>query len=222
LRFIHKIRRFSEDIDFSLSANAKNYDFNDMARRVQQEFRLAGYDLEIKSDSERTVHKAFLKFSGILYETGLSKLKSQKILIKVEVDSNPPKGGIEESTTYDSTFTFYMLHYGLKSLFAGKVNALLCREYTKGRDWYDLMWYLTKFKGIEPNYIMLNNGMAQACKESIQITRENWKEEIKKVVKTLDWAKVKDDVARFLEDQTDLELLNLETFTNLLGREDWK
>jgi len=216
LRFIYKIRRFSEDIDFSLSAKAKGYDFNDMVRHVQQEFRLAGYDLEIKSNSEQTVHKAFLKFSGILYETGLSKLKSQKIMIKVEIDSNPPKGGIEENTTYNSTFTFYMLHYSLESLFAGKVNALLCREYTKGRDWYDLMWYLTKFKGIEPNYIMLNNGMAQARKETILMNRENWKEEIKKVVTALDWAKVKNDVGRFLEDQTDLELLTPQVFTKLL------
>lgn len=216
LRFIYKIRRFSEDIDFSLSARAKDYDFNDMARRIQQEFKLAGYDLEVKFRSERTVHNALLKFSGILYETGLSPLKGQKIIIKAEIDSNPPQGGIEDTTVYNSTFMFYMLHYDLKSLFAGKVHALLCREYAKGRDWYDLMWYLTKFKGIEPNYIMLNNAMAQTFKKPVQIIQENWKAEIKKVVKTLDWVKVRNDVGRFLEDPTELELLTSETFINLL------
>lgn len=216
MRFIYKIRRFSENINFSLSSKAKDYDFNDMARHIQQEFKLAGYGLEVKVKSERTVYNALLKFPGILYETGLSPLKDQKILIKVEIDSNPPQGGIEEATVYNSTFMFYMLHYDLKSLFAGKVHALLCREYTKGRDWYDLMWYLSKFKGLEPNYIKLNNAMAQTFKKPVQFTQENWKTEIKKVVKTLDWTKVRNDVERFLEDPGDIELLTSETFINLL------
>jgi hypothetical protein len=79
------------------------------------------------------------------------------------------------------------------------------------------MWYLSKFKGIEPNFIMLNNAMAQTSKDPVQLTQDNWKAEINKVVKTLDWAKVKNDVGRFLEDSTDLRLLTPETFTNLLG-----
>jgi predicted nucleotidyltransferase component of viral defense system len=218
LRFLYKIRRFSEDLDFSLSARAKDYDFSDMLKDIQQEFKLAGYSLEIKYSHERNVHNAFLKFSGLLFETGLSPLKDEKIAIRVEMDTNPPQGGIETNTLYNSTFMFYMLHYDLASLFAGKVHALLCREYTKGRDWYDLMWYLTKFKEIEPNYIMLNNAMAQTCKNPIQITQENWKTEIKKIVETLDWVKVRDDVARFLEDSSELKLLELETFKNLFNK----
>ncbi|MFZ2356453.1 MAG: nucleotidyl transferase AbiEii/AbiGii toxin family protein [Candidatus Omnitrophota bacterium] len=219
LRFVHKIRRFSEDIDFSLSAKAKNYDFDEMIKGILYEFKLAGYDIDIKYSSERTVHSALLKFSGILFEAGLSPLKSQEIAIKMEVDSNPPKGGKEESSVYNGLFTFSMLHYDLASLLAGKVHALLCREYTKGKDWYDLMWYLSKFKGIEPNFIMLNNAMAQTLKNPVQLIQENWKTEIKKVVKTLDWAKVRNDVERFLEDSGDIKLLTPETFINLLDLE---
>mgnify|MGYP003394505056 FL=1 len=81
LRFIYKIRRFSEDIDFSLSTKAKNYNFTDMVKNILQEFKLAGYDLEIKYNDSRTVHNALLKFSGLLFETGLSLLKSQSIVI---------------------------------------------------------------------------------------------------------------------------------------------
>ncbi|MEK6715287.1 MAG: nucleotidyl transferase AbiEii/AbiGii toxin family protein [Candidatus Omnitrophota bacterium] len=217
LRFVHQIRRFSEDIDFSLSNRAKNYDFNPMISQIQQEFNLAGYDLNIKHNSERTVHSALLKFSGILYETGLSPLKDQKIIIKIEIDTNPPRGGVETNSVYKSTFMFYALHYDLPSLLAGKVHALLCREYTKGRDWYDLMWYLAKFKGIEPNYIMLNNAMAQTQKNFITLNTQNWKTEIKKVVEALDWAKARDDVGRFLEDQNELRLLESRTFINLLS-----
>ena len=220
LRFIYRIRRFSEDLYFSLSTKAKNYNFTDMVENILREFKLAGYELEIKYDDSHTVHSALLKFSGLLFETGLSPLKDQKIVIKVEIDSNPPQGGVETSTVYNSIFMFYMLHYDSASLFAGKVRALLCREYTKGRDWYDLLWYLTKFKGLEPNFIMLNNAMAQTSRKPVKLTIGNWKAEIKKTVETLDWAKVRNDVSRFLEDNSELSLLESKTFVNLLTELD--
>jgi len=218
LRFIYRIRRFSEDLDFSLSSKAKNYNFTDMVENILQEFKLAGYDLEIKYDESRAVHSALLKFSGILFETGLSPLKGQKIAINAEVDSRPPSGGIETSSVYNSNFMFYMLHYDLASLFAGKVHALLCREYTKGRDWYDLLWYLTKFKDLEPNFIMLNNAFAQTSRKPVKLTADNWKAEIKKTVETLDWAKVRNDVSWLLEDSNELGLLESKTFVKLLSK----
>ncbi|MDP2830941.1 MAG: nucleotidyl transferase AbiEii/AbiGii toxin family protein, partial [Candidatus Omnitrophota bacterium] len=188
LRFIYKIRRFSEDLDFSLSTKAKNYNFTDMVKNILQEFKLAGYDLEIKYNDSRTVHNALLKFSGILFEAGLSPLKSQKIAIKMEVDSNPPKGGKEESSVYNGLFTFYTVNYDLASLFAGKVHAVLCREYTKGRDWFDLFWYLSKFKELEPNFIMLNNAMSQTEKDSIILDSGNWKTALKKTAQQVNFS----------------------------------
>lgn len=216
LRFVHHIRRFSEDIDFSLSVRVKEIDFSAIMQDVLQEFKQAGYAVEIKTKIRLAVHSALLKFSGILYETGLSPLKDEKLLIKVEIDSRPPTGGIESHTMITNPFMFYTLHYDLPSLLAGKVHALLCRKYAKGRDWYDLLWYLGKSKELEPNFTMLNNAMAQTEKNPLELTSGNWKNEIKNVAKTLDWKKVSDDVGRFLEDQTDLRLLELNTFINLL------
>lgn len=216
LRFVHKIRRFSEDVDFSLSANAKGYDFDQMIKDVSHEFKLAGYEIEIKHSSERTVHSALLKFSGILFEAGLSPLKSQKIAIKMEVDSNPPKGSKEESSVYNGLFTFYMVNYDLASLFAGKTHAVLCRKYAKGRDWYDLLWYLTNFKELEPNFTMLNNAMAQTEKDSFTLDSKNWKSELKKAAQQTNFAQVKQDVSRFLERPEEAEFLELKTFENLL------
>ena len=216
LRFVYRIKRFSEDIDFSLSARVTQIDFNLMMSDIAREFKQAGYAVEIKAKTRLTVNSAFLKFSGIMFETGLSPLKDEKFLIKVEIDSHPPAGGIEAHTMVSTPFMFYLLHYDLKSLFAGKVHALLCREYTKGRDWYDLMWYLSKFKDIEPNYIMLNNAMAQTSQNPTLINQGNWKTEIKRVLRTLDWVKVRNDVKRFLEDPAELELLTPETLINLV------
>ncbi len=216
LRFVHKIRRFSEDVDFSLSDGAKGYDFEQMIKEIQREFELAGYELDIKHSTERTMHSALLKFSGILFEAGLSPLKSQKITIKMEVDINPPKGGKEENSSHDELFVFFMLHYDLASLYAGKLNAVLTREYTKGRDFYDLFWYLTKHKELEPNFTLLNNSMVQAQKNPLILTPENWKREVRKVVERTDFAKVRSDVIRFLERPEEAEFLELKTFESLL------
>jgi len=216
LRFVHQIRRFSEDIDFSLSNRVKQIDFNGIMQDVAHEFKLAGYDIEIKTKIRLAVHGALLKFSGILFETGLSPLKDEKLLIKVEIDTRPPAGGVEAHTMVTKPFMFYMQHYDLPSLFAGKTHALLCRAYTKGRDWYDLLWYLTNSKGLEPNFIMLNNAMAQTEKEPILLDSKNWKLELRKTVQKTDFKQVKQDVSRFLERPEEAEFLNQETFINLL------
>lgn len=217
LRFIHRIRRFSEDLDFSLSSRAKQLDFSAMMQDVAREFKLAGYEIEIKTKLRLAVHSALLQFSGILFEAGLSPLKDAKLLIKVEIDSRPPAGGIEAHTMVSSPFTFYMLHYDLPSLFSGKMHAVLCREYTKGRDWYDLFWYLSKFKSLEPNFTMLNNAMLQTEKDPITFTPENWKQELRKTARKVNFTRIKQDVSRFLEDHGELDFLELKTFENLLS-----
>jgi len=218
LRFIYGIRRFSEDLDFSLSNRAHGYDFSAMMKDIEREFELAGYNIEIVSRAKRTVYTAQLRFARILFETGLSPLKDKKLMIKIEIDSNPPRGGRESHTLYNKAFMFYILHYDISSLFAGKLHALLCREYTKGRDWYDLMWYLTKFEDIEPNYTMLNNAIAQTSAGYPLISKENWKTELLKAAYALDWGKVRKDVEKFLEDSTESALLELGTFKTLLEK----
>jgi predicted nucleotidyltransferase component of viral defense system len=222
LRFLYNIRRYSEDIDFSLSFKARDYDFLKILSLVKREFELAGYNLEIKYSMESNVHSAFLKFIGLLHEFQLSPIKDKKIAIKLEIDTNPPKGGREEVDVYNRGFMFYVLHFDLASLFAGKLHALLCRRFTKGRDWYDLLWYLTKSKNIEPNFIMLNNAIEQTCKEDIGlISQDNWKKKLEKEIRVLNIEKVRNDVFIFLEDKSEINLLNKENLLNILNKKDY-
>jgi len=221
LRFLYNIRRYSEDIDFSLSFKARNYDFLKLLALLKREFELAGYDLEIKHSIEGNMHNAFLKFTGLLYEYRLSPLKDEKLSIKIEVDTNPPQGGKEEVDVYNAAFMFYIMHFDLQSLFAGKLHALLCRQFTKGRDWYDLLWYLTKFQDIEPNLTMLNNAVKQTCKRDIgSINRNNWKEKLSEEIDNLDIKQVKKDVYIFLEDKSEIDLLNKENLLKSLHKKN--
>ena len=216
LRFLYKIRRFSEDLDFSLSYKAKGHNFENILKLIKEEFKLAGYRIEIKYSIKKGIHNAFLKFLGLLFEYGLSSQENEKLSIKIEIDTNPPRGGKEELTLYNSTFMFYLLHYDLASLFAGKLHSLFSRKYTKGRDWYDLLWYLTKFKDLQPNFVMLNNALCQTSKYFVQITEENWKKRLKELINDLDISRVRDDILPFLEAPEELELLTKENLYKLL------
>lgn len=216
LRFLYQIKRFSENLDFSLSYKARKYDFKNLLKITEEEFVASGYKTEIKYDMNKNVHNAFLKFPELLFEYGLSPHKDEKISIKIEIDTDPPRGGREEVTLYNSIFMFYVLHYDLASLFAGKLHALLCREYTKGRDWYDLLWYLTTFKELEPNFVMLNNAIGQTMRKPFRVDRKDWKNKLKGAIGNFDIKKAKNDVWRFLENPIEIELLTKKNLYKLL------
>jgi len=215
LRIIHKIKRFSEDLDFSLSAKSRGLNFEDMLGILKKELQLSGYSPEIKYDTVKTVNSAFLKFPGLLFDYGVSSHKDEQISVKIEVDTNPPLGGREEIVLYNAIFMFYILHYDLASLFAGKLHAVLFRKYTKGRDWYDLLWYLSKFN-LNPNFVMLNNAIKQTSKEYPELNEKNWKSALKKAIAAADIKKARNDVRRFLDDPDEIEFLTRENLYKAL------
>lgn len=216
LRFLHRTKRFSEDLDFILSYGKRKSDSKYLFEEIKKEFTAAGYNIEISLSTKTNVHKAFLKYPGILYELGLSNIKSEKLSIKVEIDTNPPSGGKDELTLYNRNFMFDLLHHNIETLFAGKVHALMSRKYTKGRDWYDLLWYLSKFPNLEPNYVYLNNTFKQTSKVPIHINKDNWKKKLISVVEIIDIKAVHKDISRFLEDAAEIELLTKNKFKMLL------
>jgi hypothetical protein len=57
--------------------------------------------------------------------------------------------------------TFFIQHYDLPSLLAGKLHATITRKYAKGRDWYDLLWYLSQRPPVEPNLPLLHHALDQ-------------------------------------------------------------
>ncbi len=167
LRFLYSHGRYSEDLDFALEGNRQNYDFHGYLQAIRSDFSSEGYQIEIKANVQKTVHSAFIRFPGLLYEMGLSPMQSEVLAVKIEVDINPQKGaGL--ATTIVRRFVILQIHHHDKdSLLSGKLHAILQRSYTNGRDIYDLLWYLSDPTWHEPNLILLNNALA----------RTNWKAE---------------------------------------------
>jgi len=213
LRVLFDMRRFSEDLDFSL-VNREGYKLPEFSQRLKSQIFQYRLEADMKENDKKTVHQIDVKFRSILFDLALSDLPEQKLFIRIEVDTNPPEGGKTEVTLINKIFVFSIAHFGLPSLFATKLCACFFRKYTKGRDFYDLLWHLTRRE--EPNYRLLNNAIKQVHKgEFVQVNKNNFKKFLARHLKRIDFAKVRKDVERFLEDKREIDLINKENFLNL-------
>jgi len=215
LRFLHDIGRFSEDLDFSLIF-PEGFDFNSFLAEVQKYFQELSIPVEFKPKTVRAVNSAFLRFQDVMYENGLSHRRDQKLFIKLELDSNPPAGFVTDVSFVQRLLPMNIAHYNISSLFAGKLHAVLLRQYTKGRDFYDLMWFLGK-KTI-PNYLQLQNAIFQTTKQKMELNGEKVKELLKKRLLDVDWKKAADEVREFLLNREESQYLVHETFRQLVDR----
>lgn len=216
LRFLFSIPRYSEDLDFSTVEPAKLVGFQKALRRIQATFEAEGYTLGIKVKEQKTVLSAFIRFSGLMYELGLSPHLSQNLSIKIELDTNPPAGAMMDSTLVRRHVTLNLYHHDKASLLAGKLHALLCRSWVKGRDLYDIIWYLTDRSWPEPNIPFLNASLAQMGWSGPEITPDTWRGVLKDRLISIDVEKARTDVLPFLERERDIDLLTLDNVLRLL------
>ena len=215
LRFLYQIPRFSEDLDFSRVQLSQN-SLGDLMKIIQQELTLAGYTTSISYKDVKTVQSAMIRYEKLLYETGLSPILSQKFSIKLEIDTHPPQGAVLQTEIVNRYFPLAFLSHDLASLFAGKINALLTRRYTKGRDFFDLGWYLSRWKELVPNLELLHNGLQQSGYSKEMPTLQNWRHFLYQIVEQANWEKIKQDVENFLENPSDLAIFSKENLLRLL------
>ncbi len=224
LRFLYSHGRFSEDLDFALEGNRESYDFQSYLRAIQSGFAAEGYALRVRMNDQKTVHSAFFGFQGLLNEMGLSPHRSEVLSIKIEVDTQPPRGAGLETSVVRRFVILNLQHHDKASLFAGKLHAILQRSYSnptgtqsEGRDVYDLLWYTSNPERVEPNLVMLNNALEQTQWGGKVLTLENWREEVYYRLKKFDWEMIVEDVRPFVEPGFDLRLLDLKVFEKVLG-----
>ena len=225
LRIVYGLQRFSEDLDFILLKPKKDFGWQTFLRKMQLEFEVYGLNLEVqdRSKADNAVKKAFIKEDSfgkvltLLYPRGVSD--TQKIQIKLEIDTHPPEGSTYEVKYLDFPSPFSLTLQDRSSLFAGKCHALLCREYVKGRDWFDFVWYVSQKTPI--NYIFLQNALNQTGpweKQGISLNKFWIIEQLNQKITSIDWEVAKQDIARFLKprEAENLKLWNIGFFENYL------
>ncbi len=217
LRFLYGIGRYSEDLDFALERPDRGYDFRPYLQRIQADLRQEGFETETKVNDQKVMHSAFLAFPGLLFEADLSPHSNEKLSVKIEVDTRPPSGAVLETSVVRRHATLQLQHHDKASLLAGKLHAILQRPYVKGRDLYDLIWYLSDRSWPAPNLALLNNALAQSQWTEGPLTPETWKERAAERLQGIDWERVLADVRPFLEDAREIEILTRENALRLLN-----
>jgi predicted nucleotidyltransferase component of viral defense system len=216
LRVFHSLNRFSEDMDFALREPDASFDLVPYLEQVRDELTAYGYELEIddRSKAGQAVRQAFVKDDSVgkllrlNYRSRTGPLR--KLRVKLEVDTNPPAGASYEMPVLDYPFPSAVRVFDLPSLFAGKMHALLCRSYLKGRDWYDFIWYTARRTPI--NHELLSSALEQQgpwAGTHIRTDRAWCVAQLSTAIEALDWDKAREDVRRFLKPR---ELPSLEVW----------
>jgi predicted nucleotidyltransferase component of viral defense system len=204
LRILYGLPRFSEDLDFILKEPGSEFDWSDYLKKLLENLEEFGLKTEVKDKSrmDQAVRKAVLKDNSVSNQLNLSFYRGredQKQTIKLEIDVNPPLGSAFEYTYKDFPVDYEVCHQDLSSNFALKIHALLCRQYLKGRDWYDFGWYVKN--GIKPNLSLLQAALIQDGpwkREDLKIDEDWVKKELLIKIVSIDWNEAVIDVERFM------------------------
>jgi len=232
LRVLHGLDRYSEDLDFSLLAPDPAFSLGAYGDALRREIASFGLHVEFERRQKQrasAIDSAFSKANTysqlILVEVNEDLLRnlhpSKNLRIRLEIDTDPP-GGFETETRYVlQPIPFAVRAYGLPDLFAGKLHAVLCRKWktrVKGRDWYDLAWYVGRYPQVRLAHLEARMRQSGDYQEHARLTPEALQERLRRAVDDLDVTKARREVAPFVRDQRALEIWSPAFFKEIVGR----
>jgi hypothetical protein len=229
LRILSGINRFSEDLDFILKDINPKFKWEPFLNNISKEFSMYGYEISILDRSsasvDRSLRKVFIKDDSIGkildLHVGDVNQRIKNIKINLEIDTNPPLGSKWQIKYLDFPLPYMITTQDNESAFALKNHALLCRQYIKGRDWYDFIWCISKQYRI--NFPLLSNAINQTGaweNQQIPVTKDWYLKQMRIKISKIDWEIAKDDILRFLKpsDIQVFDLWNEEFFNHYLDK----
>lgn len=232
LRILYGLDRFSEDLDFTLLDTHRPFSWNLFEKNVIEELSSYGFDvhfIEKKKQSETAIRSAFLKTNT---KNAFLQIEAKGVLnnrihpdsvirIKVEIDSYPTLGFDIEPIYLREPLPVSIRVVKETCLFAGKIHAALYRAWknrVKGRDWYDLVWFLRR--GVPLNSYYLEECMRASgnLTKNETLTEESLKTLLKARVEAIDLNIAKKDVFPFLRDPTQLDSWSVDFFHHWINQ----
>ena len=230
LRIFYGLDRYSEDLDFSLLQPNANFSITPYFRPILDEFKALGLTVSIrekKKTKQTAIDSAFLKAETIWQEIVLEDIikeigvRSNKTLkIKIEVDRQPPLHFETEEKLLIRPFSFYVKSFTKSSLFAGKLHALLFRKWlrrVKGRDWYDLEWYIKKGIPLHVHHFLSRAKDSNDWQEDT-ISNEQIIQLLHAKIDAVSFEQVKEDVVRFIPNDEVLAIWSPTYFKDLVAK----
>jgi len=232
LRVLYGLDRYSEDIDFSLLKPAPDFSLGAYGDALQREINGFGFHVTFEDRGrglQTAVESAFLKANTyrqlLVIQTDQALLRGlhpeKWLKVKLEVDTDPPGGFQTESRYLLRPIPFPVRAYSLPDLFAGKLHAVLFRRWqsrTKGRDWYDLTWYVGRHPRLRLRHLELRMRQSGDYEEDAPLSPAALTERIRAAVDELDVDQARNEVAPFLRDPSVLDAWSRDFFMQIAER----
>jgi predicted nucleotidyltransferase component of viral defense system len=229
LRIFYGMDRFSEDLDFSLRVTNDAFDMSKYFKPISDVLNSLGLNFEVSKKDKAlnsNIDSAFIK--GNTKETLITIYPSssdsnliihnEKIIIKFEVDVNPPLYANSEIKFRLLPFPYQVRVYDESSLFAGKIHAVIARSWKnriKGRDLYDYVYYLSLETKVNLKHLESRLKQTITIDENIKLTRDVLIDILEKRFNQIDYDIAKSDVKPFIKDQSSLDLWSREFFNSI-------
>lgn len=154
LRICHNLDRMSVDLDFEIDHKISDLFLDELKKEIENYFKntynLDSEVLTIKTTTDRGLRLCF-QIGDLV---GLD-IHSKQVIVKIDLNNfAAPKTTTERIPINRNQMSFVIKTYNMSSLMASKIAAILLRGKRgglggiiyeeKGRDIYDLLWYMNK------------------------------------------------------------------------------
>jgi len=230
LRVLHGLDRYSEDLDFSLLQKGEGFNLADYSKSLKRELSSFGFAVEIEGRKKQTqVQSAFFKADTrtqmitVEFERGLVRQipRNQVLKIKLEVDTDPPPGFSTEVRYLLRPVPFSVRTFSLSDLFAGKMHAVLCREWrnrAKGRDWYDLVWFAARHPELHLSHLEQRMRQTGHWEAAAPLTAGDLRSLLMRRIDTVDIDQIRREAEPFVKDPGAITLWSKEFFLDVASR----
>ncbi len=226
LRIFYGLPRFSEDLDFTLLSQKENFSLKAYFNSVKETLWSFGFEVEVEEIDKKIstdVESAFLKANTKIHllkiEAGqkfANRIQdNKKMNIKFEVDTTPPLGFETEVKVLPPPITASIKVLKPSFLFAGKMHAILFRKWrnrVKGRDFYDLLWYIGQGIPINLSYLETKMRDGGVWNENKEMTENDLRHFLETRIKSIDFQAAAQDVIAFIKDPNEVTAWNQELF----------
>lgn len=232
LRVLHGLDRFSEDMDFSLLRPDSAFTLTPYCKFIKNELEAWGFpvDVVVKSKTAVTaIESAFLKADTeqqlLVIDAPASVIGSvcsgRRFKIKIEVDTTPPLDFSTESRFLLRPIPFSVRAYHPSDMFAGKMHALLFRNWksrVKGRDWYDFIWYVAHDKPLNLKHLTARMRQTGHWNSTNMISETKLRSRLSDRIHSLNIRSAIEDVAPFVKERDSMNVWSKEFFKDVAER----
>ena len=232
LRIFHRLPRRSEDLDFSLLRPDPAFDLAPCLEAVRTELAAFGLSFRVERRTKRVdtaTESAFIKGGtrinlahiGLPEDLQRRIPALQQVRIRVDFDVDPPPRAEYEVLTLLTPIPFQVRLFTLPCLFAGKLHAILCRnwkERIKGRDFYDFIWYLGRQVPCHLRHLQARMTQTGHWRQGDALTGANLRQLLRQRFERVDFEQARRDVLPFIRDQEELALWDAGFFLSLVDQ----